>query len=77
MAYSVVIWLVTLAIPELLIWLFNEDLALIAAGVPAFGFTTQPLRSCHSDDRTVCFCGAGAVEKRHFFSAPQPLSQRH
>ena len=31
MAYSVVIWLVTLAIPELLIRLFNDDPALIAA----------------------------------------------
>ena len=36
MAYSVAAWLATLAFPELLIRLFNDDPVLIADGVPAF-----------------------------------------
>ena len=48
MAYSVVIWLVTLAIPELLIRLSTRIRPSSPPVFRPFGFTTQPLRSCHS-----------------------------
>lgn len=36
MIYSVAVWLVTMAVPEFLIRIFNDEPALISAGIPAF-----------------------------------------
>ena len=69
MAYSVVIWLVTLAIPELLIRLFNDDPALIAAGVPAFRiyYATFAFMSFQMIGQSI-FVGLGRSKNAIFFS---------
>lgn len=67
--YSVVVWVVTLAIPQLLIRLFNSEAALIAAGVPAIRiyFATFFFMSFQFVGQSV-FVGLGKSRYAVFFS---------
>ena len=69
MAYSVAAWLATLAFPELLIRLFNDDPVLIADGVPAFRiyFATFACMSFQMIGQSI-FVGLGRSRQAIFFS---------
>lgn len=69
MAYSVAVWLLTLAFPGPLIRIFNDDPELIADGIPAFRiyFATFGFMSCQFIGQSV-FVGLGRAKSAVFFS---------
>lgn len=69
MGYSVVAWGMTLLMPEMLIRIFNDDPALITAGVPAFRiyFATFIFMSFQFIGQSV-FVGLGRSKNAVFFS---------
>ena len=69
MIYSVIVWLGTLAFPELLIRIFNDDPELIRDGVPAFRiyFATFACMSFQFIGQSI-FVGLGRSRQAIFFS---------
>ena len=69
MVYSVVVWVVTLAVPGLLIRIFNDDPLLLADGVPAFRiyFATFAFMSFQFIGQSV-FVSLGRSRSAVFFS---------
>ena len=69
MVYSVVVWVVTLAVPDLLIRIFNDDPLLLADGVPAFRiyFATFAFMSFQFIGQSV-FVALGRSRSAVFFS---------